>query len=48
VGAHWQNSIAECFIGTITQWARTILLHAMTKWPSVMMEEMWTTDNDAV
>jgi hypothetical protein len=42
VGAHWQNSIAECFIGTITQWARTILLHAMTKWPSVVTEEMWT------
>jgi hypothetical protein len=29
VVAHWQNGIAEHFIGTITQRARTILLNAM-------------------
>jgi hypothetical protein len=42
IGAHWQNGIAECFIGTITQRARTILLHAMTKWPAIISEHMWT------
>jgi hypothetical protein len=42
VGAHWQNEIAERFIGTITQRAHTILLQAMAKWPDVISEDMWT------
>jgi hypothetical protein len=41
MGAHRQNRIAEQFIGTITQCARTILLQAMAKWPSIITEEMW-------
>ncbi len=38
---HWQNGITECFIKSITQHARTILLHAMVRWPLVITEEMW-------
>ena len=42
VGAHWQNGIMEWLIGSITQCALTILLHAMSWWPSIVLENMWT------
>lgn len=41
VGAHGLNGIAEHFIGTITEWARTILLNARSKWPDVFQKDMW-------
>lgn len=40
VGAHWQNGISEQFIGSITQQAQTILLHAVACWPQVITEEL--------
>lgn len=35
------NRIMEWHIGVITQTARTLLLHAMAKWPTVITEEFW-------
>ena len=42
VGAHHQNGIVERKIRTITTWARTMLLHAMYRWPQIITEEFWT------
>ena len=42
VGAHHQNGIIEAKIGSLTRWARTMLLHAMNMWPGVITEEFWT------
>jgi len=39
VGAHHQNGIVEAKIGSMTRWARTMLLHAMNMWPGVITEE---------
>jgi hypothetical protein len=41
VGSHWQNGLAKRYIGVLTQTARTLLLHAATRWPSVITEEFW-------
>jgi len=46
VGAHWQNGIAEWFIGTITERARTILLHAMYRYYLFTGEEPPSTLSD--
>ena len=41
VNAHHQNGIAERAIRTITVAARTMLLHANTKWPDVVKFDLW-------
>ena len=42
VNEHSQNGIAERNIRTIVERARTSLLHASTKWPTVISTELWT------
>jgi len=39
--AHHQNGIAERYIRTITESARTMLIHAMLSWPEIITENLW-------
>jgi len=41
VGSHWQNGIAKRAIGIIQATARTILLHAMANWPTIVNDSFW-------
>ena len=41
VGAHHQNGIAERHIRTLTDIARTILLHGMKMWPEAISLSFW-------
>lgn len=41
VDAHHQNGIAERYIRTITERARTMLIHAMINWPDIITEDLW-------
>lgn len=42
VNAHHQNGIAERYIRTIVERGRTNFIHAATKWPSKLPDELWT------
>eukprot|EP00804_Cyclotella_cryptica_P027929 CCRYP_003825-RA/>CCRYP_003825-RA protein AED:0.61 eAED:0.47 QI:0/-1/0/1/-1/0/1/0/169 len=41
VNMHFQNDIAERAIRDITEAARTMLLHAKARWPSVVQLSLW-------
>ena len=41
VGAHHQNAIAEAKVKLVCHGARTILLHAQRRWPSVISHVLW-------
>jgi hypothetical protein len=41
VDAHHQNGIAEWYIRTITEQARTMLVHVMIHWPEIIKESFW-------
>ena len=42
VGAHHQNGVAERHIRTLVERARTLLLHAATRWTDGLGTELWT------
>ena len=42
VGAHHQNGVAERFIRTFIERARTVLLNAHARWPGKLDMELWT------
>jgi hypothetical protein len=41
VGAHHQNGIAERYIRTLTARSRTMLMHAMVRWPEQITTRFW-------
>jgi hypothetical protein len=41
VGAHNQNGLAERAIKTVTQWARSMLLHQILHWPDQARLDLW-------
>jgi hypothetical protein len=41
VGAHHQNGVAERAIQTVTQWARSMLLHQVLHWPDQAQLDLW-------
>ncbi len=41
VNAHHQNGIAKRYIQTVTEHARSMLIHAMISWPDITQENLW-------
>jgi hypothetical protein len=41
VDAHHQNGLAEWYIRTIAERARTMLIHAVLCWPDIITESLW-------
>lgn len=41
VGAKWQNGSVESHIGHLTAKARSMLMHAMQKWPGIITPAFW-------
>jgi hypothetical protein len=45
VNTHFQNGIAEKRIRGLTERARTLLLHALNRWPSAININLWPYDS---
>jgi hypothetical protein len=41
VNAHHQNGIVECHIRSVTEYACTMLIHAMISWPEIITKQLW-------